>query len=320
MKSILSNEKLSIFVFTQNIAFMAEDKQIKLNLSSSTVDKALDGAKEFLGKLIMPAVEESGLLIKDYISSWRFKNQIRILNKSQEYCLKNGVSPKQISFKLLCPLLDYAALEDDEYLQDKWAILLTNLVDSKQNIENNIFPYILSQISKNEFLLIEKKYKERESFISKYVFLKEKEPEIQKLKDEIQTIRKNIKLQGDNLDGFDFYSEIENNPIIKKNKKIIWEYESGIRARELIIESGICIKDDDLRLFEISNLIRVGILEKVVLNEAKINSPSTYGSVIDTLDRLSSLRDLEINIDEHIEYKITELGLLFIEACLIQKK
>lgn len=216
MKSILSNEKLSIFVFTQNIAFMAEDKQIKLNLSSSTVDKALDGAKEFLGKLIMPAVEESGLLIKDYISSWRFKNQIRILNKSQEYCLKNGVSPKQISFKLLCPLLDYAALEDDEYLQDKWAILLTNLVDSKQNIENNIFPYILSQISKNEFLLIEKKYKERESFISKYVFLKEKEPEIQKLKDEIQTIRKNIKLQGDNLDGFDFYSEIENNPIIKK--------------------------------------------------------------------------------------------------------
>lgn len=190
MKSILSNEKLSIFVFTQNIAFMAEDKQIKLNLSSSTVDKALDGAKEFLGKLIMPAVEESGLLIKDYISSWRFKNQIRILNKSQEYCLKNGVSPKQISFKLLCPLLDYAALEDDEYLQDKWAVLLTNLVDSQQNIENNIFPYILSQISKPEFLLIERKYNERETLILRYNSLQERDTEFQTLEHDIETIRK----------------------------------------------------------------------------------------------------------------------------------
>ena len=33
----------------------------------------------------------------------------------------------------------------------EWAILLGNMVDSEQNIENHVFPYILSQISSNEF-------------------------------------------------------------------------------------------------------------------------------------------------------------------------
>lgn len=103
----------------------------------------------------MPSVEEVGLLMKDKVASWRLSNQIKILNKAQEKCAKNNISPKAISLKLLCPYLENASLEEDEYMQDKWANLLTNLVDSQQNIENNIFPYILSQISKDEYEFIE---------------------------------------------------------------------------------------------------------------------------------------------------------------------
>ena len=64
---------------------------------------------------------------------------------------KTNIPTKIISLKLLCPLLDYSALEEDEVLQDKWATLLGNMVDSEQNIENHVFPYILSQISKQNF-------------------------------------------------------------------------------------------------------------------------------------------------------------------------
>jgi hypothetical protein len=55
--------------------------------------------------------------------------------------------------------LDHAALEDDPEIQDNWAILLSNKVDLRQNIQNHIFPYILSQLSKNEFNFLEGVFK-----------------------------------------------------------------------------------------------------------------------------------------------------------------
>src|SRR5690606_30389556 len=112
-----------------------------INIKSSTIEKGIELAKDFLDKLIMPAVEETGLLIKEKVTYWKFKNQVKVLNKAKEYCEKNGIKPKTISFKLLVPLIETSALEEDEVLQDKWAILLTNMVDSEQNVENHVFPY-----------------------------------------------------------------------------------------------------------------------------------------------------------------------------------
>lgn len=128
---------------------------MKLDITSTAVEKGIDLAKNFLEKLIIPSIEETGLLIKEQVTFFKFKNQVKILNKAQEYCLKNNISPKSISLKLLCPLLDNASLEEDEYLQDKWAVLLSNMVDSEQNIENHVFPFLLGQISKTEFLTLE---------------------------------------------------------------------------------------------------------------------------------------------------------------------
>ena len=100
-------------------------------------------------------------LDKDSVALWRFKNQVRILNKAKACCERNNISPKAISLKLLCPLLEGAALEEDETLQDKWAILLSNMVDSEQNIQNHVFPYILSQMSSNEFLFVERVFRDK---------------------------------------------------------------------------------------------------------------------------------------------------------------
>src|SRR5690554_4542011 len=115
----------------------------KIDITSTALEKGIDLAKDFLDKLVMPAVEETGLLLKDKVTLWKFKNQVQMLNKAKAYCEKNNISPKQVSLKLLCPLLDYSGIEEDEILQNKWAILLSNMVDSDQNIENHVFPYIL---------------------------------------------------------------------------------------------------------------------------------------------------------------------------------
>ena len=42
---------------------------MKLDITSSAIEKGIDIAKSFLEKLIGPTVEETGLLIKDQISS-----------------------------------------------------------------------------------------------------------------------------------------------------------------------------------------------------------------------------------------------------------
>ena len=128
-----------------------ESKETKIDVSSTAVEKGIDIAKDFADKLVLPPIEELGLLVRDQISYWRFSNQVKILNKAKSIREKNNVSVKSIPPKLLCPYLDNASLEDDDDLQDKWATLLVNMVDSKQNIQNHVFPYILSQLSKDEF-------------------------------------------------------------------------------------------------------------------------------------------------------------------------
>ncbi len=97
----------------------------KINITSTALEKGIDIAKDFLDKLVMPAIEETGLLLRDQVTLWKFKNQVTMLNKARLFCEKNNISTKQISLKLLCPLLAYSGIEEDEVLQDKWAILLS---------------------------------------------------------------------------------------------------------------------------------------------------------------------------------------------------
>lgn len=123
----------------------------EINIKSSTIEKGLELAKEFLGKLISPTIEEVGLLISDNVKYLRFKNQVKILLKAKDYVEKRNIKLKEIPIKILVPLLDKASLEENDDLQEKWASMLTNMVDSSTNLQNQIFPYLLSQVSIEEF-------------------------------------------------------------------------------------------------------------------------------------------------------------------------
>ena len=66
----------------------------KIEIGSTTIEKGIDLAKDFLDKLIAPALEETGLLLRDKVTFWKFKNQVKMLNKAKMYCEKNQISPK----------------------------------------------------------------------------------------------------------------------------------------------------------------------------------------------------------------------------------
>ena len=68
------------------------------------------------------------------------------------------------------------------------------MVDSEQNIENHVFPYILSQISSTEFAFLENVYDDK---ILRQNTLK---AELNKFKSELPTIVQEIKNQIESLD------------------------------------------------------------------------------------------------------------------------
>lgn len=135
---------------------MSESK--KLDITSTAIEKGIDVIKDFLQKLAGPAAEELGLLMSDNIKLWRFKNQLSILEKARTYVSVKNIDVKGISPKILVPLLEGASLEEDKDLQDMWAALLVNYIDSSKNYESNVFPYVLSQLSTVEVKLIDRFY------------------------------------------------------------------------------------------------------------------------------------------------------------------
>ena len=288
----------------------------KIDITSSAFEKGIDFAKNFLDKLIMPIVEESGLLIKDKATFWRLKNQVRILNKAKKICEKNGISPKTISLKLLCPLLENASLEEDEVLQNKWAVLLSNLVDSEQNIENQVFPYILSQISINEFSFLEEidfKNKKRTKRLTKEfnTSCEEKIRALKILESEIKNLKKNRK---SSLNRDTSWYDME---IAKLQVKICAIQQAELIERINVMEEIDMpqpIPENKIRDFELSNLIRLGLIKFIqentvipqVLQIPQMNQPPGY----DFFEV-----DLDINIESNHKYLFTELAKLFINAC-----
>lgn len=288
----------------------------KIDITSSAVEKGLDIAKDFLDKLIIPTVEETGLLLRDKVTMWRFNNQVRMLNKAKAYCEKNGINPKKVSLKVLCPLLDYAGLEEDEVLQDKWALLLSNMVDSGQNIENHVFPYILSQISTNEFLSLETTVLLNDERVKKL------NSDLEQLRNERPEKEQELRVK---------IAEISKLLGTQRN----WRHEQWTKHQEKMrLESELrnlmqmeyrlkdSISEDQylsgqLKPYEIANLTRLGLIKAI---------QKTYGYVKSHQIRNSpdseylNLEDAEVEIQtEYEEHISTELGVLFIRACTERK-
>lgn len=299
----------------------------KIDITSSVIEKGLDTAKSFLDKLIMPAIEETGLLLKDQVTMWKFKNQVEMLNKAKLLCEKNNISTKTISLKLLCPLLDYSGLEEDDILQDKWAILLSNMVDSDQNIENHVFPYILSQLSSNEFLVLEKVYDDKIVRVAKLTAelqeFKESKPQIEKeIEDKIIEIENKIKAKKEIVK-----SHLDNEIWeLQKDRRKLENQQTSIKYKESSLNYQIRtpenVPEDSLENFELSNIIRLGLVKEekeFFANSQTLEIPLDRDDGFGYSKSYANI-DLDIDVESNTDYILTQLGELFISACKIKQK
>ena len=119
-------------------------------------EAAVEPAKDFLNRLAGPAADEMGLHLGERVRLYRFKNELKMLAKAEKMMADAGFSPKVLPIKLLLPLLEHAALEEDNDMQTRWAALLANAANPNEDVEvRSLFPDTLNQLSPNEAKLLD---------------------------------------------------------------------------------------------------------------------------------------------------------------------
>ncbi len=279
---------------------------MKVDITSTTLEKGFDLAKNFLDKIVGPPLEEIGLFLKEKVTFWRFKNQLTVVNKAREYCITHNISPREISLKILAPLMENASLEEDETLQDKWATLLGNMADSEQNIQNHVFPYLLSQISKNEFKVLEATWNSKRQRIANL-----NKELIGALNNErIKQVELSIQLENLNSNE-DAYRSQELEAELNGLKYDVQKLNYNIQKEQVL--SNITIEE-----FELANLTRLGTIKSIPINHVYAE-PITIPAVLEFSHERRV--DIKVGIEPDGDYHIlTELGELFIKACSEKNK
>jgi len=91
-----------------------------------TTDKIL----KFIAKVFNEPIQETSGILGDRLKFFRWKRQIRIVDKVGEILKKRGViKTTPIPPKFAIPMLQNASLEDEDNLQDIWIRLISNSMD-----------------------------------------------------------------------------------------------------------------------------------------------------------------------------------------------
>lgn len=189
------------------------------------------------------------------------------------------------------------------------------MADSRQNIQSHVFPYILSQLSKEEFNLLE-------------LVLIEKERRVSELQNELSDFLTNRSGIEDELKA-KLVALNEQLKSLSPGGKYVFskeamEIRSSIRAAEMELRSleyresmltrriaaPQMIPEQNIKEFEMANIIRLGLAKVVYEASAGTHSIDIPGE----RDSYTSV-DFDIEIDTETSTVLTELGELFIKAC-----
>lgn len=117
----------------------------------------LDKSEALLKTLFGPSFDELAGLIADQVKLRRFNNQLKIITKAHESLIQNNIDPKQISLKVLAPLIELSSLEEDESLQNKWSNLIAHILKGdKEIIFQQSCITILNKLSSEEANLLDR--------------------------------------------------------------------------------------------------------------------------------------------------------------------
>lgn len=192
------------------------------------------------------------------------------------------------------------------------------MVDSEQNIENHVFPYILSQVSRNEFMVLEKVYDEKQARVKMLTAeleeFKVSRPHIEAgINNKIAELNKSIEaLKENGANGFSEKWELQSQ-LRKEESSLssLKHQESSLRYK---INRPAEVPWNSLKEFELANVVRLGLVKEeksFYVNSQTLEIPMDRGEY----ERSHNTVDLDFDVDSETENILTELGELFITAC-----
>lgn len=292
-----------------------EKKSTEIDISSTAIEKGIEVAKGFAEKLVLPSIEELGLLVKDQISYWRFNNQVKILNKAKLVCEKIKLALRRYRQNFCALTWNVPRLKMIQKCRETGRSCFQIWLILKKNIQNHVFPYILSQLSKDEFKLLEDVFKTKLQRVAELtqdlnLFLENRPVTERQLQEKIYIVQQ--KINDISPEGVHKYMP-ETWPLKLQLGNIKQELEF-LKYKELTIRGKIsapqAIPEDNMQEFEIANIIRLGLAK--VVYEA---SAGTHRIEVPRGETDSRLVDFDIQIETNSEIILTELGELFVAAC-----
>lgn len=167
---------------------MSDEEKALVEIGKEIGREAVAKASKFLEALLIPPLEQVGLLAHDQIKFLRWKNRVRICLKSQEYLEKKGIQPRKVAIKTLVPLLEYGSLEEDSSMQERWAALLANAADPKTTHELTLPNIeILKQLSPIEAKILDIMFELHPIRTQKHIDHKKRDEEVMKRGNVTQT-------------------------------------------------------------------------------------------------------------------------------------
>ncbi|MDM1679891.1 DUF4393 domain-containing protein [Myroides odoratimimus] len=244
-------------------------------LINETLKVTEEKSNSLIKRLFNKTFEETGELIADQVRLRRYKNQITIFEKADKYLKNKNIKDIKINLKVLAPLLEYSSHEEDENLQELWAMLIKNTLSKPTSIlmqQNSI--EILKKISNEEVTILNYIYKN---------------------------------LLSDREKRSDY---INSRPRLFKTDKISKPEDFRIELFSYSID-GIAKKlnlgNDDLEI-NLSNLVALGLLKYET--EVAVKTAEKSNDDPNDMDL-----DIELDILDYNKIKITTLGFRFVELC-----
>ena len=115
---------------------------------SESIEKGTREIRQLAYDFLSPGVKEAGQLIAEKIRFYSLPNSISALKKAKKQIYESGLFLHPVDLKTLVPLLEYASLEDDESMVDKWAGLLASAATFDTPM--TAYVHILAELSAND--------------------------------------------------------------------------------------------------------------------------------------------------------------------------
>jgi hypothetical protein len=129
---------------------MHEDEKELLKVGAEAV---VAPVKDVISRLFGPFADQLGGLMADPIRVWRYQRSLKLFEKVARLSAR-GIELKAVPLKTILPILEYASVEEDEDLHDRWANLLANSAIDSNRIRP-FFPDALRQLGPTEARLLD---------------------------------------------------------------------------------------------------------------------------------------------------------------------